>query len=295
MTHNQNKILSISLLAALLSFSSVSFSQESSSAKLPESAGSSGTTQTSAMQIQPEDAEKKSFNMEAGVEYSKKVEADQVGERESSTDYSLVLGYKLSDLATLSAKGVLSQDNTGPRDTSFSNTTITLGIKGKVLNDELKTVHSLVGIIPTNNDSIERDRLKGAVGISNGLAFENPYVKVKYLLGLTKNMHEFNFNREGKANVEYSLTNTLDVVVPIGEKYAVNVTGIFKNGRTYGGFSRSSFIFNAVAGYDLSKNLNIYAGTANEAGALKANGTDSNLSAYDEKTSVWLGGLTYAY
>lgn len=255
------------------------------------------TPVSSVVQISPEEIgqDGKRLILEGGIEYSQKVATDEIEGRERGTDFTLVLGYKLSDLLAIKAKGILNKQEDGPADTSYSNTQVTLSIKGKKLSEQFQTVHAVTGVIPTNKDSIERDRLKGTIGLANGIQYDGVFASATYILSLSKNVHEFNFNAEGKANVEYVLSNSLEVVVPMGDLFSVSVAGLFKNGRTYGGFDRSSFGFSADLNLAVSKNLGINLGTSNEGAGVKANGTDSNIAAYDANSSVYRLGASYAY
>lgn len=312
MKYNQVKILSLSVLLTVFSSMGLAQQQQGSSVgKVPakvdqkevKDVGAAASvkdgtavTQESVTKVSADDEEKnKKFILESAIEYSQKISVDELGEREAGTDFTIAMGYKLSPLASIKAKGVITKQNSGPKDTTYSNTQISLGIKGKELTEELKTLHSLAVVVPTSQESIERDRLKGGVSLTNGLKFENPYVTVTYLLAIAKNIHEYTFNAEGDANIEYNVANSLEVAIPVTDKFSVVVAGLLKNGRTYGGFQRSSFGLSGDLNYDIRKDLTVNLGTTNEGSALRANGVDSNISAYDANTSVYRAGLTYIY
>lgn len=237
----------------------------------------------------------KRLSVATGVEYSQKIATEERGQRESSNDFSLSLSYKTTDLTTLSTKAVVSKENNGQKNTSISNTKIILGIKGYQFNDYLTSVHSVTGVVPTNEESQKIDRLQSAMSISNGFTYTLPSIKIDYRLGLARNFHEFNVNAEGKANIEYTLSNLLGVDIPVIGGFHVSGDILYKNSRTYGNFERSSFIFNADLNYDINENFTMNVGTSNDASALKANGVDSNISAYDDKSSVLRAGLAYTY
>ena len=255
------------------------------------------TPVSSVVQISPEEmgAGGKRLILEGGIEYSQKVANDEVEGREHGTDFTLILGYNLSDIFSVKAKGILNKQEEGPKDTTYSNTQVTFSMKGKKLNDQFQTVHAVIGVIPTSKESLETDRLKGSVGLANGIQYDGLFAAATYILTLTKNIHEFNFNAEGKANVEYVLSNSLEVVIPMGDMFSVSLAGLFKNGRTYGGFERSSFEFGADLNMAVSKNLGINIGTSNKGAGVKPNGTDSNIAAYDANSSVYRLGASYAY
>lgn len=256
-------------------------------------------TQTSVLQVtgkeKPTSKDSKRLSILSGFEYSQAVAAEERGTRAGSTDLSLSIGYRTNDLTTLTAKAIASKDHAGAQNTSVSNTQIILGIKGVVFNERWTSAHSVIGLVPTNESSRKEDRLQTSLGISNGFNYVRPFITMTYRLGINKNFHEFNFNAEGKANIEYTVSNSLGIEVPIYQSWRVGVSGLYRNGWTYGGFSRSSFGVNADLIYDLSDGLSLNVGTSNEGNALKANGVDSNIAAFDDKTSVFRAGLSYVY
>ncbi|MFZ3228961.1 MAG: hypothetical protein WA160_02060 [Pseudobdellovibrio sp.] len=296
MKQRQYLSMYVNFLVISLSFLSIANGQSSS---VNPSAGKSVTTQaasqTSVTKIKADELEKKPFTLSIGAENSQKVAADERGQRESSTDYVLALGYKVSDLVSFSAKGGITKENTGPGNTLASNTAVAMGIKGYKVNEELITVHSILGVLPTSEASQKTDRLKGAVGISNGIRYVIPFGSFEYRLGLSKNVHEYNFNAEGSANIEYSLSNSMDIKIPVTEKFSISALGKYKNARTYGGFERSAFELHGDLNYDFTENFGVNLGTSNEGAGLKANGVDSNIAAYNENTSVYRAGLSYTY
>ncbi len=251
-------------------------------------------TQTSTTSVTAEEKKKSNISLDLGIEYSQKVATEEFGERENSTDILLAPAYKINSILTASGKIVFTKENSGARQSSASNTTLTLGIKGIKINESLESLHSVGGVAPTNEDSIKRDRLKGGLAITNGLRWKNPYVKIDYKLGLSKNFHEYTVNAEGNPNIEYRLSNSLEITVPLTEKFSVSTLGIYRLGRTYKGFERTTFEINADLIYDILETLSINIGTSNDGRALKANGVDSNIQAYNENTSVIRAGLTLA-
>ncbi|NUN06578.1 MAG: hypothetical protein HUU57_12550 [Bdellovibrio sp.] len=231
----------------------------------------------------------------AGVEYSQEVSEEEKGVRGASIDSVLSLGYRTSDLTTVSVKGIVSKDQNGPQDTTVSNTQLVLGIKGKKLTDQVTTVHSVIGLIPTNEVARKRDRFKGGFALSNGVNYVTPLLTASYRLVLTKNIHEFNMNAESKANIEYTMANTFAVDVPVYGPVHVSADIMYRNGLTYGGSERSYFAFNADVIYDIDNNFSVNLGTSNGGNALKSNGVDSNVAVYDDKSSVFRAGVSYIF
>lgn len=275
-------------MISLMITSSMTYAQTSSTGAMPDG--------TSTVQINPEVKEEdKSFSADIAIEMSQKITAEERTERENTTSITLAPSYKINSLLTAAVKTVFNQDNYGQRESNLSNTTVSLGIKGYQISQDFKTKHSISSVVPTNEKTINDDRLKGNIGVSNGIAFSNDYISASYALGLSRNFHEFSQNRAGSPNIEYRVSHIVEVRLPVTEQLALSGSGVYRVGYTYNDFERYSFIFDADISYEFIKSLTANIGTSNDGAALKANGVDSNIAAYNENTSVYRAGLTYSY
>jgi hypothetical protein len=252
------------------------------------------STTTTALPVLSGEIPKK-FSITTGLEYSQKVEVEENTERESSTDLSLVATYKINDLYSLLAKTAVTQELNGPQNSSLSDTTVGFSVKGVKTNDQWITTHSMSAILPTSETSQERDRLRTAVAMTNGVSYSGDLLKAKYSLGLSKNFHEFDQNAEGTFLNEYRITNLIDLVVPLTDKFSVSVSGLYRISYTYDGTDRYGFGTFGDLNYDFSEKLSSNIGVSTEGNALKSNGVDSNISVYDDTASVVRAGLTYVY
>ncbi len=278
----------LSLTIAMIVTASSAYAQTSSTGALPDG--------TSVVQVNPEVKEDdKAFSVDVGIEMSQKIIREENTEQENSTSVVVAPSYKLNSLLTLAAKGVFNQDNYGQRESSVADTKISLGIAGYEFTPNFKSTHAVSSVVPTSRKSIEDDRLKGNISTTNGIAFSNDYFLASYAIGIGRNFHEFTQNRERSPNVQYRLSQIVEIKVPITEQFMISGSGVYRMGRTYEGADRYDFIFDADLNYEFIKSLTANVGTSNEGAALKANGTTSNIAAWDDKSSVVRGGLTYSY
>ncbi len=265
-------------------------------AELSTSLSALTQTATSATNIEKsEDSKKAGFGIATGLEYSQKNAVEERASRESDTSLTLIPSYKFNDTYNISVKAIIDQENSGAKNTKTSDTKITLGMEGFELTNTIKTTHGLSGVVPTSQTSQQRDRLKGAVGLINGIGFTGRYLTLDYQLTLSRNFHEFNINAEGTPNVEFRIAHSFEIKVPITEKFYLTSQAVYRLGRTYGGIEKTSFEIHGDINYDFTKTFGMNIGTSNDGEALKSNGVDSNISAYNDKTSVTRAGLSYVY
>jgi len=298
MTTADNRTKYLILIYQLMTLALVVFSlrpllaQQSS---VSSTSQAQGTSTASASQSTQTQEIQKSFSAVIALERSSNLFTNESGNRESSTDLSLTPSYKITSKLSTSANAVISRQETGNKDTTISNTTLVLGYTGYKFENGAQLAHSLRGVIPTNEEIKKRDRLNTAVGIRNQISHSIGAFDMGYKLTLTRNFHEFTVNAEGSANVEYSLSHILELAYNFNDKISISQVGTIRQGRTYGGFNRTSFSADTDLNYYASKSLAINIGASTEGSAFKANGTDSNIELFNENKSLIRAGLSFSY
>lgn len=233
------------------------------------------------------------WSLGLGLEYSENVAQVEDGPKDSGIEFAITPGYKINDTFALSGAFSMIQTSTEDKKPTASNTQTTLAMKGWELTPSIKTVHGATLVLPTSQVTRETDKLYAAFGVNSGVKMTmHPKFEMTYRLGLTRNFHEFNINANGSPNVEYRLTNSLNMKLILTDKINLVATGVYRMGRTYEGFERTDFQFDGDINLDVLESLSINIGTSNAGPALKANGVDSNISVYDEKSTVWRVGVS---
>ncbi len=249
------------------------------------------SSQTSTVKVKDESYFSK-LSLESAFEFSQRVAKDEKAKRQESMDLSIGVGYKINNRLKASIKGVLSKDNTGADNTESSDTRVGLAVKGTELSPKVTTLHSLSGVVPTSQRSKEQDRLQGAVSLSNGLHYLGSVTDIQYRLGLNQNFHEYDFNAVGSPNIQQTVSHSLSTQIKITEKFYITALGVYRWGQTYGKKERSTFEVHGDLNYDITNKMTLSFGTSNAGQAFKANGVESNITAYDEDSAVIRAGLS---
>jgi hypothetical protein len=262
-----------------------------------QSPSRTGVSGTSTVQIkQPEATETKALSIALGLELAEKIVKEESSPKENTLSLLIAPAYKINDTFTAAGKIVINQDNYAQHETTASDATLALSIKGFKINEQFKSVHKVTTLIPVAETTVKRDRLQSSLALSNGISYSGVYFDMAYGLSVSRNFHQFTQNAEGSANIQYRVAQTIDLKVPLFiEKFYATATGTYRYGRTYGGFERYGFIFDADLNYDFKDNLSANVGTSNDGSALKSNGVDSNIALYDENNSVVSAGVSYQY
>lgn len=243
--------------------------------------------------LQPLDTNK--FHFILNLETSSNMYREDSVDRQATTDLLFGPSYKFSELYSVAAKSILSKQSTGPRNTTISNTSMALIRKGMELGPNASLSHSLVAVVPTNEEAKTRDRLQGAIAISSGVKFNFLNVQSEYSLLVLRNFHEYTVNAENSPNVQYTLRHDLSFLIALFSRFSLVPAGYYKSGWTYENYDRNSYGLGLDLLFKANKEFAVYVGSGNEGPAYKANGTESNIKAYDQNTSVLRAGLSYTY
>lgn len=250
---------------------------------------------TNTAKIEPAPALDKPFTLNMGLEMSEKVTKDEIAPKENSVSLVIEPIFKLSSLLTASAKIAINQDNYGQHETTASDGTVSMAITGYQISRDFITLHSVGTIIPVSDKSVKTDRLKGSISMSNGIGYTGDYFNLSYKIGVVRFFHEYTQNAEGSPNIQYRLSQVVDLKVPFTEKFALSTSMAYRIGRTYNDFERYGFIYDGDLIYDFTDKFGANLGITTDGSAVKANGVDTNISAFNENTSVYRVGLSYVY
>ncbi|PIS11920.1 MAG: hypothetical protein COT73_01330 [Bdellovibrio sp. CG10_big_fil_rev_8_21_14_0_10_47_8] len=237
--------------------------------------------------------EKKSVSLLVGLERSSNLIEEGSPRDNTATDLLLRPSWTLNENWTLSNRTIFEQEETGPRNSSLSDSEFRLSLKGAQLNDQFSLTHSISGYAPTNEENRKKNSFQGAATARTGIKAVYPLGEFSYGMSLRRNFHEYKVSSENSPNIEYSLSHAISGRIPLSTKWSVESLGIFAQGRTYGGLERQNFSFDFDVVFEAIKDFSINLGTSNKGSALKANGHDSNIKAFDEHSSVLRLGVSY--
>lgn len=237
--------------------------------------------------------DEKNFHIVLGIQTNSSVAKDELSDRESSTELLIGPSYSINKRYSLAAKAVVIQEQAGPKNTAISDTTLALNAVGPSIGTSVTTRGSLAGIIPTNEDSVQLARLKGGVSLSTGLNWEAGQFLTKYTVSLRRNFHEFTQNAQGSPNIEYTLTQVLSEEYSFNDILSLSVEGVYRNGWTYSRSPRQTYEFSASVNANVNKQWSVSLGFGNDGAVFKPNGVDSNIRAWDDRSSTVFAGLTF--
>src|SRR5690606_16661412 len=83
---------------------------------------------------------------------------------------------------------------------------------------------------------------------------------------LTKNFHEYTVATNGRSNIEYSLSERIDLGYDFNDTWGVSTTLIYGLARTYRGNERESFSWAQEITYTVNGQTTIGVGHSNEGG-----------------------------
>ncbi len=256
----------------------------------------SQVTQSVAPLVADGSAENSKFQTTIALDYETLVANEANQDKRVDLNLTINPAYSLTSKMRLVAKTIVTQHqlnkpSSNKFETEVTDTLISLIGTSLEFPGPTKIAHGLTVIVPTNKTSATVDRLKGAIRVNNGFDTEWNSVSVVYRLGVQRNFHEYNVSAVGSPNIEWALRNVLELTYEFSEKASAKFSGLYIQGRTYGGFEKATYLSDISLTYSYTRSFGLTGGFSNEGSALAANGVDSNLKFYDDKASAWKVGV----
>lgn len=234
------------------------------------------------------------------VDLSRTTSLQREGDVSRVAENSLLLSpsFKLNDSLKLAALGILTQEETGERNTTFSNLQLGLSYKAIPFNENLSVTPVVTAFLPTDTVNNKNDKFQGGLGVSGRFSIDPKWkypMTALYTLGVAKNVHEYTLNAFGSPNIEYKMANALTLNLPIAYGFSADLTGAYTSAWTYRGYVHTRFDLIERITYEATAKWSMYVSHSNGGSAVKANGRDSNIDLYDENTSVISAGTSYVF
>jgi hypothetical protein len=152
--------------------------------------------------------------------------------------------------------------------------------------------------LPLSRESRDRDsKVTGVSLVPIFMANVAPTIMFIYLPSVNRNFHNFQQNRLGNNNVEYSLGNLLVGIWSFSDKMYYQAVGGYNQAWSYGGTQRDpSFSFSNEIGYTLPKNFTIAAGWSNSGNIRRVEqGVDQSFEFFNRNTSTVYTALYWIF
>lgn len=237
---------------------------------------------------------KKQWVVPLTLETSSTVHAADSYEKQAMTAFTVAPSYQLSKNLRISAATMVYKEETSPGNSGFDNTLINLSYS-QAFTPATSWFVSTAGILPTNQQMRDETSYQGAARLGTGVLFTNLFFKssLRYVLNLTRNFHEMNITASETFNVRETVSQALEYTLPFNDQWSLQTVASYTYGQTYKDDMRTRFYTGIDLSWAVRKDLIISTGISNEGNALKPNGADSNISFYDDTSSVVKLGITY--
>jgi hypothetical protein len=253
-------------------------------------------TSISQIPIESEVKTKKKLGFEVSVKSQSSLESPSDPNHEAESSVWLSPNYQITPDLKASALLVYFRDHQNAAEPNrISNLKLVLsGFKAR-LSKTLALTPAIAGRLPTNREARSDDTFQGSVGIEPKLSFESGAWLANYRLAIVRNIHELTLDRNGEANLQYTVSNLLNLGYKISKRVSILVSGEAIVGRTYRDFERNKFEIYEEINFAVSDALSFDLGHSNSGSALKPNLRDSNVAVYSDQSSVIYGSINYVY
>lgn len=285
----------------LLASANVAFAN--SSAKTQGNTKAQSKTKVSTPASQPAPS---SFGMMASISRSTSMVDFEDGTRSDSMDYLFRPSGRFST-GTLSLSIGYTQDLRDDSETAsdWSDASLTWAFKpipfGSTQPSSRKTQnarinYSVSALIPVSKNSRIRDQLQGALSGAVGFSVTPIDNGFSYGARVTagRNFHPYSENINGSVLNQYSSNQGVNVGYTYGNwDLSVSFTNMTR--WTYQGNTRSVFDLSEELSYAVNQSFSLAVGHTNSGSNLRPNGMDSNISLFNENSSIIYGTLSATY
>jgi len=221
------------------------------------------------------------------------------GSRRDGMDYMAMLNFKINEKYTLRAQGGYSQDLKYSEAADFSDISINISRSPSKMGKSILMGYRLGAGVPTSKDSHSRQNLLTSLTTGINLAIDPerllPGLEISGSMGFGRNIHQYETALDGRVNTQYSAIQA--VAVSYGLESGLSISGNFSYRSTwsYQGVMRNSFEMTQEIGYQINKNLALSIGHLNSGSALKPNGSEYNIEAFDDNNSIAYASTTLLF
>ncbi|MCO4793448.1 MAG: hypothetical protein KC493_07045 [Bacteriovoracaceae bacterium] len=220
-------------------------------------------------------------------------------EKSISSDLGVSHSYKFKNGVRMFTSVSGNKNLQGERKWNWSNSAV--GLSTTLGQSEAGRVGgTLIGYIPTSEYSKKYQKMITGFKASPsftifGKNFGINSMSISYVPNAALYFHEYTTALTGGSNTQYSLGNALSVNYGFSDQVSMNVTGSYNRRVTYEGGERDSFGFAATAGYSPTAQTSLSLGYANGGSPLAANGSNTDIDIFDERSAAMFFSLGYTF
>jgi hypothetical protein len=223
------------------------------------------------------------------------------GDVEHTADTKLWLApsYKISDPVSVSGLFIVQKDLTGLKETHLIKSSLTARHKGTRLNPYLTLSPAVTVALPLTHNAVARESLITSVAVAPRIGFDLTPAGLDTIngffdLSLSRGFHRYETQTTGRSNTQWRLTPWLVVNVGFLTDFTLQLSAVRATSWTYAGNSRGAFDLNEELSYAITSDVSVAIGHNNSGDVLAANGTDSNIGIYDERSSTVYTALSFS-
>jgi len=259
---------------------------------------SSATSNTVKMTT-PSFAAEKKFSMSIDLSYDSNLRAQNDPAFQANSTLVLAPRYHLFSKAALNARLDILQKHYANNETEVSNLSLAVARDPIKINATSDLKMSVSSLLPTNEIDRNDNSFLGALGTSLGAirkhAIGGKSGSLDGAIAILKNFHEFEHTNLNDPNLSHRVRYILTLNQDLPSDLSFEVIGRYQTGWTYQNVLKTAFLLNEKLAWQVSPTTSLYISHSNDGDALAANGLDSNIKVYDERSSVWASGVEVSF
>lgn len=195
--------------------------------------------------------------------------------------------YRFDEHWSTKAIIVFSQQTAGfEKSNGISDIPVELTYRNILNSKEYLLSASGIATAPTSTAS-QQDSLNTALGARGRIVARLQEWTLRYDLTLTRMFHQFETSIAGKVNKQFRVSHLGLVTYDILPELHFTLSGTIGSNWSYLGNTTSTFGIDQEIGYDINEMVSVAIGHTNNGDTLSQNGIDSNISIFNENSSMF--------
>ena len=218
-------------------------------------------------------------------------------ERQELVEYTLAAKYAFSKRLSLGFATLVDQERTGEKRTLMDDTIVPLTYKGYHFNDKTYLKHVAAVILPTNQQSRDKNHHQGGLRLGTGISTSLwNAVDLGYLFAIQRSHHQLDpnspeYEKQQSSLLKWQIRHRIDYAINFTDSFSLVGQGVYIEGITYNEDYPDQFLIDTSLSYSFAQRFSFTVGTGNTGNAYKDNGVDSNVNVYDSKNNYHHAGF----
>lgn len=196
-------------------------------------------------------------------------------ERDEFIEYTFAAKYAFTKRLSLGFVTLVDQQRTGEKKTILDDSAVPLTYKGYQFNDTTFLKHVATLILPTNQQSRDKNHHQGGLRLGTGISTTLwNALDLSYLFAVQRSHHQLDpnapeYQKQQETLLKWQIRHRIDYSLRFTDSFSLIGQGVYIEGITYTNDYPDQFLIDTSLSYSFAKRFSFTVGTGNTGNAYK--------------------------